>query len=302
VPDAISFIFLFAFGTIIGSFLNVATLRYQPEGRLFDVRDISGRSRCPSCRTTLRWFDLIPLISFLLLRGRCRSCHARLSPQYPLVEAAGGAIAAGIPFLMNSFYGVSAERFFSLEVGLWYYGLIALWVAITFAWLTVTVIDARHAIIPNGLNLGIGILGAGVTALLVFGGASLPPFHSSFLAQYQLVFSPFSDTLANHILGSVVAGCLFWALSLFSRGRAMGLGDVKLAFASGLALGWPDVGLAIALSFLAGGFWGTFLLISKRRRFGDHVPFGPFLVLGSVLTVCIGLDVVQWYFSLFSLS
>jgi leader peptidase (prepilin peptidase)/N-methyltransferase len=207
----------------------------------------------------------------------------------------------GIPLVLNGFYGVSAERFFMFGAGAWYYALVVLWIAVLFSWLLVTVIDLRHSIIPNGLNLAIGILGAGITALVLTNTGSLPPFHDSFLAQYRLVFSPFESVIPNHLLGAAAGGLLFWILSFFSRGRAMGLGDVKLALASGLVLGWPDVGLAITLSFLAGGLWGAALLIAKRRRFGDHVPFGPFFVLGSVLTVCAGFGIVQWYFSFFSL-
>lgn len=268
---------------------------------MFSVRDIGGRSRCPSCMRTLRWFELLPLISFVAQGGKCRSCRAPLSFQYPLVEVAGGLILAGIPFILNGFYGVSVERFLGPGMGAWYYALIALWVAILFALLVVAIIDLRHSIIPNGLNLSIGFLGVGVTALVALNIGSLPPFHESFLMQYRLIFSPFDGVLANHCLGAVLGGLLFWALCFFSRGRAMGLGDVKLAFALGLVLGWPDIGLAVALSFIAGGLWGGFLLASKKRRFGDHVPFGPFLVLGGVLTVCIGFVLVRWYFSFFSL-
>lgn len=301
VSDTIFFIFLFAFGTLVGSFLNVVTLRYSPEGRLFSRHDIGGRSHCPSCMRTLRWFELIPLLSFLAQLGRCRSCKAPLSVQYPLVEVAGGAILAGIPFILNGFYGISAGRFFGFDVGAWYYALVAFWVAIVLSLLIVTIIDLRHSIIPNGLNLSIGILGVGVTALVALNAGSLPPFHDSFLMQYRLIFSPFESALLNHLLGALVGGALFWVLSFFSRGRAMGMGDVKLAFALGLALGWPDIGLAIALSFIAGGIWGGVLLATKQRHFGDHVPFGPFLVLGSILTLCMGFVLIRWYFSFFSL-
>jgi prepilin signal peptidase PulO-like enzyme (type II secretory pathway) len=304
VPTVIFSLLLFAFGTILGSFLNVVTLRYAPEGRLFSPADIGGRSRCPHCKKTLAWYELIPLLSFLVQRGECRSCSARLSFQYPALECAAGLVVAGVPAVLISFWSVSPQLFFLLQAPWWSYVLAVLWIAISLLLLVVLVVDLRHLIIPNGLNLAIGIVGACVTAVLALAAGSFPPFRESFLAQYQLLLSPFSmgaaSVLLNHLIGAIVGWGLFFLLHLIARGRAMGMGDVKLALALGLALGWPDIGLAIALSFIIGGAWGAFALIFRARRFGDRVPFGPFLVLGALLTLALGSSLMGWYFGFFT--
>ncbi|MEK7512961.1 MAG: prepilin peptidase [Patescibacteria group bacterium] len=299
MPYSLFYTLLFVFGTTIGSFLNVATLRYQPEGRLFSLADLRGRSRCPSCGTTLRWFELIPLLSFLALRGRCRSCGARISLQYPLIELLSGCAVGLAPLFFNRFWGVSDQLFFSLGAPLTHYLLIALWVAAVLLYLVLVVIDVRHFIIPNGVSLAIAILGLAVTANLAWYADTLPVFRSSFLSHYQLLFTPFQSVLLNHLLGVAVGGALFGLLHFLSRGRAMGFGDVKLAAASGLVLGWPDIGLAIALSFIVGGLWGSVLIVLGTRTLRDLVPFGPFFVVGVLGTVFLGAKIIGWYFGLF---
>jgi prepilin signal peptidase PulO-like enzyme (type II secretory pathway) len=293
------YIFLFAFGTAIGSFLNVATLRYDPEGRLFSFRDLRGRSHCPRCGKVLRFFELVPLFSYIAQAGKCRTCKAPLSLQYPLVEIAGGCIAAGIPLALNAFWSVSSTAFFLADAPLFLYALVGLWVLVAYLWLVVAIVDLRHFIIPNGLNLAIGVVGAAISLLTIQSAAHLPPFRDSFLAHYQLLFTFVSSPYLIRLLGPAVGGGFFALIAIISRGRAMGWGDVKLALASGFALGWPDVGLAMVLSFIVGGAWGGVLLALKKNHFGDHVPFGPFFVLGSLGTLCFGYAFASWYFGIF---
>lgn len=290
-------VFLAFVGLAIGSFLNVVTLRYQPERRLFSFRDIRGRSRCPACGHELRWYELLPLFSFVIQRGRCRSCGARLSLQYPAVELLGALAVAGIPALLAAQYGVPWGMAASGAGLWWYYALSALWVAAALVWIVIGVVDLRHSIIPNGASAALAVLGAGVAAVL--SAAPLLAFQASFLGPFALLSGISAGPLADHLAGAAAGLLVFWLLWGLSRGRAMGFGDVKLATASGLLLGWPDIALAVAFSFVLGGLWGGALLALHRRSMKDRVPFGPFFVAAALLVVAFGRPFLAWYFAIF---
>lgn len=292
---------LFLFGIAIGSFLNVLILRYEPGERLFNVERLKGRSKCPHCGQTLSAPELVPILSFLFLRGKCKTCEKKLSIQYPIVEFLTGIIFAGVPFFLNLFFKIPGEQFTSFASPHWYYGLLLAWIAVFVAWLVLWVIDVRHLIVPNGLNLSLLFLGGAITALLAVHLHELFPFRASFLQNYALVFSPFQTPLANHLLGFLAGGFFFLFLFLISGGRGIGMGDVKLAFAAGLVLGWPDIALATILAFILGGIWGAFLFFTKRKAMQDQLAFGPFLVLGFLLTVFLGHAIIAGYFSMFGI-
>ncbi|MBI2278636.1 MAG: prepilin peptidase [Candidatus Brennerbacteria bacterium] len=300
---------LFLFGLAAGSFLNALTLRYSPERNFFSCislglsPDRAGRrSHCMQCRARLRWYELIPLVSFMLQRGRCRSCGARLSWQYPAIELAAAALAVGIPIFFSAWYGSAGwwSGIATFEAPGWYYGFLFLWYLAALAWLAIVVIDIRHYLVPDELNVALLALGVGIVALLAAYGGALPPFRASFLKHYALLFSPsfLQGTLAMHLAGAVAGGMFFWFLSLLARGNAMGLGDVKLALASGFILGFPDIALAAMFAFIAGGAGGGFLMATGRKKIGDKLPFAPFLVLGFVATITLGFPILSWYFEL----
>lgn len=296
------FALLFLFGTAIGSFMNVLTLRYRPEeGRLFDLRNLGGRSHCPACGRMLGASELVPLASFAFLGGRCKTCRAKISWQYPVVELLAGAIAAGVPLFLAAFYHVGLADLAAFALPRWYYALFLAWIGVLLAWLALAVIDLRHYLIPDELNLVLLVLGGIVTGIVAVHASSLFPFTASFMGSYAMVFSPFQSVVANHVLGFAAAGAFFLALFLVSAGRGMGLGDVKLAAVAGLVLGWPDIALAIVLSFFLGGAWGAALFLSRRKTMKDRLPFGPFLVLGFLLAIFFGHALVGGYFSLFGL-
>src|SRR3989338_4514124 len=142
-----SYFVLFLFGLAAGSFLNVVSLRFQPGQRLLDLRIINGRSACPHCQKTLRWYELIPLLSFIVQLGRCRSCGQRLSLQYPLVELLSGLIFVFVPYSLFSILNPQ----FSI--------LIAVWLLIFILFLLLSIIDFRHYIIPDSINLLLAVLG-----------------------------------------------------------------------------------------------------------------------------------------------
>jgi leader peptidase (prepilin peptidase)/N-methyltransferase len=298
---ALFYFFLFILGTAIGSFLNVLIFRYAPDGRLFDTKRLGGRSHCPHCGHVLGALELVPLLSYAIQGGKCRKCGHRLSAQYPAVEFISGAIFAGIPLFLNSFYAKSSPLFATFSLPVWYYTLALVWITVFLVWLTIIVIDLRHYVIPNGLNAILLVCGIIVIFITIYYNDLLFPFRTSFLKQYQLIFSPIGGIIANHLLGLAFGLVFFGALVLFSRGRGMGLGDVKLAAVAGLLLGWPDIVLATMLSFILGGVLSVVLVLFRKKTMRDKVPFAPLMILGFVLTVFFGAALITGYFRLFSL-
>lgn len=244
-------IIFFVLGVTIGSFLNVVIFRFKTH------RSFRGRSGCMACPHKLSWHELIPIASFLWLRGRCKNCKTRISIQYPIVEFITGVIFAGLflkfqdIFLFNTI-GFSAT--------------FAFYATIFCLLMVVSVYDLKHKIIPNAIVFVLGIL--------------------SFLGLFlfsDFIFYPHWPGIWEILSGILIAApfALMW---LFSRGTWMGLGDAKLA----ISLGWI-LGLSLALSAMVLSFWigaivGIVLIIfSKKHGMKTEIPFAPFLVLGTIL-------------------
>ncbi len=293
---------LFIFGLLFGSFFNVVTMRYNPDTSAFmSPRAISGRSRCPYCKKTLRWFDLFPLFSFLVLRGRCRYCKEKLSLQYPIVEFLTGCIFAGIPFFINFFFGFSNTIFYSFQGIWWEYAISGIWIVVFCIFLLMVIVDSKHFIIPNGLNVLLGIVGVLYVGLLYLIDNNLPLFYDSFFRHYAMMFSFFQNIFYTHLLGFLIGGLFFVVLVLITFGRGIGIGDVKLGFALGILLGWPDIIFAIMFSFIVGGLVTGGLILFGKNHLKERVPFAPFFILGTLLVVFFGFKILQGYFSIFNL-
>ena len=284
---------LFVFGAAVGSFLNVVSLRYVPEKFLFHRGVLGGRSWCRACGKTLRWFELIPLISFAIQGARCRSCKAALTLQYPIVEILGGLIFAFVPsqvaFVLNRF---GAFSFFDFSM------LAGLWVLVFLTLLLISAIDARTNLIPDEANIFLAVLGI---LLMVSGGRAFGPVEGSFLGHYALLFGVRESIWLNHLLAAALAAIAFGFIILITRGRAMGLGDLKLAAALGLVFGWPDILMIIVIAFIIGAIAGLAAIIARRKTMGSFVAFGPFLSLGALLSFFFGFLILDFYFKLFAL-
>lgn len=234
----------FILGLIVGSFLNVVIARL-PEGK-----SLSGRSRCQECEMTLRWYDLVPVLSFLLLRARCRQCGARISFQYPLIE-----LATGISFAFLVYHlGLSLE-------------LVLLLVAVSLL-IVIFVYDLFYSLIPDKFSYPLASVG----------------FLSLFVSGNFLVTPGWGELLIGP--GLFTFFYLFWKLS---SGRAMGLGDAKLSLGLGWLLGLLGGVTMLVLSFWVGAVVAIILLILSRFELIDTevgrktaIPFGPFLILSSV--------------------
>lgn len=252
-------VLIFIFGLIIGSFLNVVILRLNT-GRSI----VNGRSKCSRCDRTLLWHELIPVFSFLRLGGKCRTCRASLSFQYPFVELITGILFVVLYSKIILGGGVSLMQWVSLVFAM----------SITALLVVITVYDLRHKIIPDTVVFPFIGLGFVATLWNIFVGGA--PVVSTLLAGPGLA-APFF---------------LLW---FFSQGRAMGFGDVKLA----LGIGWLVGGVASAavflLSFWIGAAVGLLLLAaSKVHSLKSEVPFAPFLI-AALLIVWV------WNLSLMSL-
>lgn len=286
-------IILFVLGLAVGSFLNVVIFRYKPEAKVFSFNVLKGRSKCPKCDKKLEWYELIPLFSFLFQVGKCRKCKKKISWQYPVVEFLTGTVFAGIPWFLYNFYNIS-NLSGSIDLNIFYLLCIA-WIAVFCILILITWIDRHNYIIPNELNVILSFLGIGIIFLKDSIASAVLPFTRSFLGHYQIILSPARDILTNHLIGAFVGAGFFIFLILISKGKAMGWGDVKFAFAGGLVFGWPDIALALMISFVIGGIFGALYIVLGEKTMGDKLPFAPFLTIGMALTFLFGIQIIENY-------
>lgn len=243
------------FGLIAGSFVNVVAYRV-PKG----MSVVAPRSACPRCGHEIRWHDNIPVVSWLLLRGRCRDCRGQISPRYPIVEVSTAVLYAAMPFAI----GVS----WVLPAYLWFIG-VTVALALT---------DVDHKLIPNKILYPGTLVGAvllAVGSVLDRGAGSLP----------------------RALAGAVVYFGALFAIALVARG-GFGFGDVKLGFLLGMFtgyLGWGQIAVAGIGSFLVGGALSVILLITRIRGRKDYIPFGPSMVVAAYVAIWFGDAIVDWW-------
>lgn len=250
---------VFLFGIIIGSFLNVCILRL-PENRSI----VTGASSCPACGTQIKARDLVPVFSYIFLRGKCRHCGKHISAQYPLVELLTG----GLFLLLYVKFGMN----YTLPV---YAALISVLVVVTF-------IDWRHMEIPNGLVIAILVLGAIQLGITVFTG----------------VFGNWMDYAIGMFAGGLPLLIIALVCQLLLKKEAFGGGDVKLMAAAGLVIGWKLVITSYIIGIVTGAIFGVLLLSTGKKKRGDEIPFGPFLALGIAASVFFGNEIISWYLGL----
>jgi leader peptidase (prepilin peptidase) / N-methyltransferase len=275
---------LFAFGLAIGSFLNVVIFRYDGEQPLFSFKGLGGRSHCMACKAQIKWYDLVPVFSYVFLRGKCRACKAHISPQYPLVE-----LLTAAAFLLPALFFYPHYSFPVMHP--YAAALAALWLPVIALMIILAGVDMRLMLIPDETVIGLSLV-----------GFALSSYADSFLGAYAVLFPQFAHSFLNHLAGGLFGLALLGLIVLVSRGRAMGMGDVKLAGAMGLILGFPDIVFALALSFLIGGIWSAGLLLARWGRgaatMKTMVPFGPFMVLGFFIHIFYIEKLMAWYFAL----
>lgn len=282
LPDLLGYIFIFAFGVIVGSFLNVVIHRVPNEESI-----VFPNSACPKCGNAIKAYDNIPVISWLMLGGKCRNCKEKIAARYPLVE------------LMTAFLYLIVYW----QIGFnWYLPVSLIFVS---AMVSLIFIDAEHMILPNVITY----------PLLIFALLVRILFPIFFTAEYfaDLQHAPinnFADyplwavSLIGAMFGALVGGGSLWLVGeLWKRLRgvdAMGMGDVKMMAAVGALLGWRLTLISIFLGAFSGAIIGMFMIArSKDKDFQAQIPFGIFLGIGSVIALLFGEQLVSWYMNTF---
>jgi leader peptidase (prepilin peptidase) / N-methyltransferase len=249
---AFGLVFLGAFGLLVGSFLNVCISRL-PAGESI----VSPRSRCPSCKTPIFWYDNVPVVSFLLLGGRCRVCRTRISLRYPTVE-----IVAAVAFVLQG-------AAFADDLP-----LLASRLVLTALLIALFGTDLETQRLPNVLTLSGIVAGVGFSLWVAPGLVS---------------------SLIGLAVGAGVLLVIRWGWARATGVDAMGLGDVKMLAMVGAFLGWRQVWVVLFLASIAGALIGLALAVSGRRSLQSRLPFGTFLALAAFAASLVGEPLLAWY-------
>ncbi len=250
-----SYIIVFIFGSVIGSFLNVCIYRMPRDKSI-----VVPLSYCPVCNTPIKAWDNIPILSYIILGGKCRACKAGISFRYPLVELLNALLYVALIWR----FGIGWHTLF-------YFAFVSALMAITF-------IDLEFQIIPDSITL------PGILVGLIAGSLVLPdPFLRWSLLGYKA-----------SVLGAVSGFGLFYIVAVLSKG-GMGGGDIKMMAMVGAMTGWKSVLLTTFIGSLLGSIIGVSLMVFKGKSRKTKIPFGPFLAAGTVITLFYGQEILSWY-------
>lgn len=247
----------FILGLAAGSFLNCLIYRLYRKKTLF------GRSFCPKCNHQLAWHDNIPILSFIILKGRCRYCQKKISWQYPIVELITGFFFVAIFFNALNQFSISNFQFPISLARDW---------LMFFALLFIFIYDIKYYLIEDIVILPV----AGLIFIL------------------NLILK---ISFLNLILAAILAAGFFLFQYVITRGRGVGLGDFRIGLLMGVYFGWPKIVAAIAIAYIVGTIVAIFLIILKKKKLSSLVPLGPFLVVGSLITMFYGQEILDWYLS-----
>lgn len=256
-------IFVGLVGLIFGSFLTALTWRTPRE-----ISIAKGRSVCPKCNSIISWYDNIPLLSYLLLGGKCRKCKNKISLRYPLIEFTTMFLFVGTYVFMtklnlpHSPFSVWQEYLRSFSY------LFVLFIALVG--IAISVVDLEHKIIPD--EYVYWTLGLTMVIYIIF----------------------ISQGFYMRLIMGLLPALVLLLINLITRGRGMGLGDVKLAILLGFLLGWPYTLVWFFGAFLTGAIVGITLILVGKAKFGKEIPFGPFLVFSFYITFFFGDVFIKW--------
>lgn len=245
-------------GLSIGSFLNVCIWRTRE-----NISVIRGRSMCPNCHVSINWFDNIPLLSFVLLRGKCRKCSKKISWQYPIIE-----LVTGILFVFIAWWHHRQGILLNLE-------MVRDWMILSFL-IFIFVYDFKHKEI-----------------------LTLPVW---FLSVLLFIFSISTgwNIWYKMLTGALVGSGFFLFQYIISRGKWIGGGDVRLGFLMGIILDWPNILFALFLSYIIGAFGGILMIVKNKKELKSEVPFGTYLTVGTFVAMFWGERIVGWYLNFLS--
>lgn len=247
--------FLFVVGAVIGSFLNVCIIRIPDKKSI-----VSPASHCPSCKTFIAFYDNIPLLSYILLAGRCRHCKTPISFQYFLIEL----LTPVITIVLYFFFGISP--------------VFALATLFCYVLLVITVIDFQHQIIPNSI--------------------SIPGIPLFLLTSPVLPWTNLKNSLIGVVLGGGILYLIARAYYLVRKEEGMGGGDIKLLAMIGAFLGWKGALISLMVGAVAGTITGMAMILVRSKNLKYALPFGPFLSLGAFCALLWGDALIYWYIHL----
>ncbi len=295
----------FVFGMVLGSFAKALA------DRSLSKKSFWGRSYCLDCKHKLAWCDLFPIFSYIILQGKCRYCRKKIPLEYPIAEIILGILVGflfwqsfkNFQFTIFNFHSIFNLQFSIFIFELVYKTFFILILAVLF------ITDLKKMFIPDRIIIPSIIIGViGITAVTIYkighlyyylsqsavGRLLLPP-HSEYFQRHALITAqPF---LLSILMGLAIGG-FFLSLIIITRGKGMGGGDVKLGAFIGLMLGFPNALAALVLSFLSGAVFSVGLILLGKKHFGQTIPFGPFLVLGSLIVLYWGNQIMDWYLKL----
>ncbi len=254
--DTFLYIFFICLGAAIGSFLNVLIFRI-PEGQCI----VFPSSHCPKCVQAIRFYDNIPIVSYLALRGRCRDCHEKISVQYPIVEA----LTAIMSLLLFLKFGVSLKYLSSF--------------IFACALIVITFIDLHHQIIPDVISL-----------------PGIPVF---FVLAVLFMDVTVWESLLGILIGGGILFAIAYLYEIVTKREGMGGGDIKLLAMMGAFLGWKALFFILFVSSLVGAVVGVTAMIIKGQNMKYAIPFGPFLSIAAVAYLFVGADVMNSLFFLY---
>ena len=282
LPELFGYIFIFAFGAIVGSFLNVVIHRVPNEESV-----VFPNSACPKCKQPIKPYDNLPILSWLILGGKCRNCKEKISPRYPAVE-----LLTALVFVLV-FWQIGFNLF--LPVALIF---AAAMIALIF-------IDAEHMILPNVITYPLLVFSLLVRLIfpLFISADYFKDLNSAPLTYFQ-GYPVWLVSLIGAGFGGLLGGGSLWLIGeIWKRLRgvdAMGLGDVKMMFGVGALLGWKLTFLSIFLGAFTGAVAGIFVIYTQKEKdFQAQIPFGIFLGLGSIIALLFGEQMINWYLTNF---
>lgn len=259
-------LFLFLIGLAIGSFLNVVIYRL-----VHDDSPLRGRSYCDHCKKPIAWYDNIPLFSFIVLRRKCRHCHTEIPWEYPAVELLTGALFV--------WWYIVGFTFFQLSTGPLTIIQPLFWLTVGVLFVVIVFTDITYMIIPD-------------STVLILTVASL--FYRLYLTNLGVM--RMQDF--GYSVGIATLATLFlFGLFLLTKGRGMGFGDVKLIFPLGIIVGFPNLLVAFFTACISGAVVGMIMMFLKKKKITGVIPFGPFLIVGSVVALVWGDAILHWYTS-----
>ena len=268
-------VFGFLFGASFGSFFNVIIYRLPREESI-----VTPGSHCMKCNEPIRWFDNIPLLSYIILGGKCRHCKEPYSIRYFFVELLTGALFALV--VNKYFYLMSAGMYYTMLA------MIILHFYFVGGFVVLTFIDIDHKIIPNEIT---------------FSGVPIGLLASLAFPQLMMGQESHLMGLLHSFIGAVVGGGFLYVVGAVGKKimqkEVMGFGDVKLLALIGAFIGWKLTLLTIILSSFAGTLIGVMLIVTQKAKWQSQIPFGPYIVLGALISFFVGNNILQWYLGFF---